>query len=69
MSTADGGRFGRLQNLDEGTRRVGAGSAVTIVATVAAFLLFPAATIYPSSASSPSSPTDGGAIRKPPRRS
>ncbi|GAD53735.1 phosphate transport system permease protein PstC [Halarchaeum acidiphilum MH1-52-1] len=47
MSTADGGRFGRLQNLDEGTRRVGAGSAVTIVATVAAFLLFPAATIYP----------------------
>ncbi|GAA0304892.1 phosphate ABC transporter permease subunit PstC [Halarchaeum salinum] len=47
MSIADGTARTRLANLDEGTRRVGSGCALTIVATVAAFLALPAATIYP----------------------
>ncbi|GGL31752.1 phosphate ABC transporter permease subunit PstC [Halarchaeum grantii] len=47
MSAIDDTRPGRFERLDEGTRRIGVGSALTIVATIAAFLVLPAATIFP----------------------
>ncbi|MFC7166528.1 phosphate ABC transporter permease subunit PstC [Halospeciosus flavus] len=47
MSATDGLPFGRFEQFDAGTKRIGVASAVTILATVAAFLVLPAVTIYP----------------------
>ena len=47
MSTTTGLSTGRFEHLDEGTRRIGAASAVTLLATVVAFVALPAVTVFP----------------------